>query len=108
MVNAEQFFIDTFGIPQEPNSEIEFRLSIARRKRDALHKFIHKLAEAMELERDAMQWTKPAGVNIISVQTIDTKTVTQISSKCDLFSYIYKRRRNLSYELLLKKQKKKE
>lgn len=53
LANAEKFFIDAFGIPQEINSEIEFRLSSARRRRDALRKFIGKLAEAMEIERDA-------------------------------------------------------
>lgn len=52
--NAEIFFMDTFDIPREINSEIEFRLSNARRKRDALQKFIHKLAEAMKIEQAAM------------------------------------------------------
>lgn len=54
LANAEEFLVDTFGIPQETNPEIEFRLSPARRRRDALQKFIHKLAEALEIERGAM------------------------------------------------------
>lgn len=48
------FFINTFDIPKDVDSEIEFRLNCARRKRDALQKFIHKLAEAMKIEQDAI------------------------------------------------------
>lgn len=48
------FFMNTFDIPQEINPEIEFRLNNARRRRDALQKFIHKLAEAMKIEQAAM------------------------------------------------------
>lgn len=51
--NAEKFFMDTFGIRHDVNSEIEFRLASARRKRDSLRKFIEKLAVAMEIETEA-------------------------------------------------------
>lgn len=53
--NVEQFFMDTFDIPHEVNTDIEFRLTNARRKRDALQKLIDKLAEAIKIEQSVMK-----------------------------------------------------
>lgn len=54
LVNAEKFLMDAFNISgeiDEIDPEIDFRLSNARLKRQALKKLIRRLADAFEAEQ---------------------------------------------------------
>lgn len=56
--NAEQWFIDTFGLCHDTDPEVEFRLSKAKSKRVALKKLIRRLAETTEIENAVPNSTK--------------------------------------------------
>lgn len=59
MHNAEKFLIEAYGINEDIDPEVQFRLGSVRLKRNALRSLIRKLAEATEIERMVVNATEP-------------------------------------------------